>query len=201
MKRSRKIFTVKTPWRRRSPDERQEPEQLVEETPVTEESSIDITIPRECIYKSFGKHPGPCPRCGGPLQQNYQSYLLATRRGKRITDSFITGSDAGWFCTHCPTMVINAEEINAPLQYGLPKWDVGDEFAVLGIVDLNAVPEEKRHLPFGDDNPIPLVEFTKRSSKTASGRAARRAKAARRKRTAPARQKGKQSKQKKKRRR
>jgi hypothetical protein len=29
-----------------------------------------------------------------------------------------------------------------------------------GIVDLEAVPEDKRHLPLGDeDNPMPLIEF------------------------------------------
>lgn len=32
-------------------------------------------------------------------------------------------------------------------------------FTILGIVDLAAVPKGKQHLEFGDDNPIPLVEF------------------------------------------
>ena len=40
--------------------------------------------------------------------------------------------------------------------------DVGPEFAVLGIVNLDAIPPGKQHLPLGgDDNPIPLVEFTR----------------------------------------
>ena len=34
------------------------------------------------------------------------------------------------------------------------------DFAVLGIVDLSAVPDDKRHLPFDEQhNPLPLVEF------------------------------------------
>jgi hypothetical protein len=34
------------------------------------------------------------------------------------------------------------------------------EFTVTGIVNSDAIPDEKKHLPLGDDdNPIPLVEF------------------------------------------
>jgi len=41
------------------------------------------------------------------------------------------------------------------------------EFAVLGIVDLDAVPEEKAHLSLGDDdNPIPLVAFLQETEGT-----------------------------------
>jgi hypothetical protein len=159
---------------------------------------IDITIPRECVYQRFKGEPGPCPRCGSPLQQSTQTYLIATRRGKKITDSFVVGNDMGWFCTHCPTVVINPEELSDMLQHGLPHWDIGNEFTVLGIVDLDAIPEEKQHLPLGDDdNPIPLVEFTTTPSATARGRPARRRKATRRKRTAPARKKRKKKKRRK----
>ena len=38
---------------------------------------------------------------------------------------------------------------------------LGGQFAVLGIVDFDAVPQEKRNRPFTEpDNPIPLVKFT-----------------------------------------
>ncbi len=122
---------------------------------------IDITIPRECIYQEFEEQPGPCPRCGGPLQQSRQTYLVDTRRGKELTDSFMIGGDIGWFCTRCPTVVINPEEVTEFLMQPLPHWDVGEEFTIVGIVDLDAIPEEKRDLPLGDDdNPIPLVKFT-----------------------------------------
>jgi len=122
---------------------------------------IDITIPRECIYQEFEGQPGPCPRCGGPLQQSRQTYLVATRRGKELTDNFIVGSDMGWFCARCPTVIINPEEVSELLIHPLPRWDIGTSFAVVGIINLGAIPEEKRNLPLGDDdNPIPLVEFT-----------------------------------------
>jgi hypothetical protein len=36
----------------------------------------------------------------------------------------------------------------------------GGEFAVLGLVDLDAIPNDKKHLSLGDEgNPIPLVQF------------------------------------------
>jgi len=177
------------PWRRGS---------TAGSEPPSEETPIDITVPRECVYQRFKGEPGPCPRCGGPLQQSPQTYMIATRRGRQITDSFITGGDMGWFCTRCPTVVINPEELSDMLQHGLPHWDVGNEFAVLGIVDLDAIPEEKQHLPLGDDdNPIPLVEFTKISRTTAPGQLARRRKATPHNRTAPARKKRKKKKKRK----
>ena len=122
---------------------------------------IDVCIPRELVYREFEEHPGPCPRCGGPLQSHTATYLVATMRGKKDADSFFIGNDMGWFCARCPTVVINPEEVSKFLLYGKPGWDTGTEFAVLGIVDLNAIPEEKRNVLLGEDeNPIPLVRFT-----------------------------------------
>ncbi len=151
-------------WSDSSPDEPEEFEDdwEFEEDWEEEQPPIDVSEPRECIYKSFGDAPGPCPRCGERLEQHMQTYLVATRRGKRITDSFITGTDFGWFCTNCPTVVINPEDVDEMLQHPMSDWDVGEEFTVLGLIDLDAIPEDKQHLPLGDDdNPIPLVEFTR----------------------------------------
>ena len=123
---------------------------------------IDITQPRECIYREFKDQPGPCPHCGGPLRTSYQTYMVITRRGNKTTDSFMMGSGTlGWFCENCPTVVINPQEVNGTLQYQLPHWDVGDEFVVAGLVNLDAIPPERHHLPLGEEgNPIPLIEFT-----------------------------------------
>jgi hypothetical protein len=93
---------------------------------------IDITIPRECVYQQFEGKPDPCPRCGGSLQQSPQTYLIATRRGKKTTDSFIASNDMGWFCTRCPTAVMDLEELSDMLQHGLPRWDVGNIAPVPG---------------------------------------------------------------------
>jgi len=154
--------------------------------------AIDITVPRECIYKSFEGDPGPCPRCGEPLQRSPQTYLLDTWRSSKMADSFMLAGDFGWFCSHCPTVVINPAYVREMFQHTPSHWDIGTQFIVVGIVDLDAVPEEKHHLPLGDDdNPIPLVEFASVSDETAPGRPVRRTRFARRRRTASARKKPK----------
>jgi len=53
-------------------------------------------IPRQAEYRSFKDKPGKCPGCGSSdLVNEYQSYVVATRRGKKITDSFVMGGDFG----------------------------------------------------------------------------------------------------------
>ncbi len=118
-------------------------------------------ISRQVEYRSFNDDPGECPGCGGSdLVNEYQNYAVATRRGKKIADSFVMGGDFGWFCASCPTIVINKGEVEKMLGYGKSGWNIGSEFSVLGIVDLDAIPENKRHLPIGDpNNPLPLIEF------------------------------------------
>jgi len=157
---------MKSPFfQRKRPDAPSSP--AVEES--TSEPEIDIRQPRECIYASFQDNPGPCPRCGGPLYRSKQVYLIDTRRGRQMTDSFIASGDFGWFCLRCPTVVISPEEVSAYLNCGLPHWDVGDEFRVVGIVDLDAVPKDKWDIPLGEEeNPIPVVEFVQYSYGTGS---------------------------------
>lgn len=158
---------------RRKPAEQTKP--AVRATGAVGKQPIDISIPRECIYRRFEGQPGPCPRCGGDLQQSSQTYLVGTRRGREITDSFVTGNDSGWFCTRCPVVVMDPTEVSRALGHGLPHWDVGDHFAVVGIVDLDAIPEEDSDLPLGDDdNPLPLVPFTNFSGAVRPGGSSQR---------------------------
>ncbi len=65
----------------------------------------------------------------------------------------------GWYCARCPTVVINTEELDIGFAYPMRDWDVGNEFAVLGILDLDAIPREQAHLPLGEIDPLPLVPF------------------------------------------
>jgi hypothetical protein len=109
---------------------------------------------------SFTGQPGPCLNCGAAMKQEFATFMIATRQGKRIADSFVLGGDFGWFCPACPTIVINGDRVSEMLGIGKQGWNIGSEWAPLGLVDLDAVPETKRHLPLGtDDNPYPLVEF------------------------------------------
>ena len=153
---------------------------------------VDPSVPRVCIYQEFEKEPGPCPRCGGALHQEHQLYAIATRRGRQMTDTFMISGDFGWYCEDCLTVVINPEKVGEMLSFSKPGWDTGEAFAVLGLVDLSAVPEEKSHLPLGDeDNPIPLVEFTGAPGKGTRPGGRRRSKHSGSKRSGSKRRKGK----------
>ena len=124
------------------------------------QSKIDLSESRQVVYQTFEGDPGPCPQCGGRLRQSRQTYSVGTRRGRKLVDSFIMGSDFGWYCDDCPAVVINSGQVSEMLGRSMPHWDVGNEFRVEGLVDLDAIPEHKRHLPIGgDDNPVPLIEF------------------------------------------
>jgi hypothetical protein len=101
---------------------------------------------------------GNCPECGAGLESENHSYVVATRSAGQTTP-FMTGNDAGHFCGRCPLVILDRHRFEDCL------WamvgDVRDvQYAVLGLVDLDAVPEQKRHMPFDEKtNPIPLVEF------------------------------------------
>jgi hypothetical protein len=122
---------------------------------------IDLHIERECILLSFRKRPGPCPRCGGPLESQHAIYLIVTKDGTEINDSLIISEDWGWFCPQCPTVVIDPGDIQQALQFTLPTWDVGTEGLPAGIIDLDGIPPEKQHLPLGhEDVDLPLIPFS-----------------------------------------
>lgn len=101
---------------------------------------IDITQPRECIYQEFEGRAAPCPRCGAPLVQSTQAYLVTTRQGNQIADSFIISNDMGWFCESCPTVVINAQELADMFQHSKPGWNMGNDYAVVGILGYSLQP-------------------------------------------------------------
>ncbi|MBN1955323.1 MAG: hypothetical protein JW900_09770 [Anaerolineae bacterium] len=122
---------------------------------------LDISIPRECVYQQFDAHPGPCPRCGSDLEVQKATYLVTTRDEERMTDSFIVENDMGWFCRQCPTLVVDPRRVSEFLLRQKAEADIGREFAVVGLVGLEVIPEERKELPLGtDENPIPLVWFT-----------------------------------------
>jgi hypothetical protein len=127
--------------------------------PKQDATPIDLSIERQCIYRRFKESPGTCPQCGEMLHQRTQTYLVATRRGAQLTDTFVMGNDTGWFCPACPTVVVNAEQLEEMLAFPKPDWDPGSEFAVLGIIDLDAIPPEQSHLPLDQIDALPLVPF------------------------------------------
>ncbi len=122
--------------------------------------TIDISLPRECWLDHSPMGTTACPRCHAGLVRTHQTYCVATKEHDQLQDPFIIGSDFGSFCPQCPTIVIDVAQVGDLLSLGHSSWDIGSSFLVLGQVDLEAIPEDKRNLPFDDDNPLPLVSFT-----------------------------------------
>jgi len=105
-----------------------------------------------------------CPLCHSALENEYHTYGMAIVSGRETT-TFITGNDAGYFCPECPVVVLDRkvfEQVCEDIVKERPGWGMSGDlrYFVIGIMDTDAVPEDKRHLPPGDeDNPVQVVEF------------------------------------------
>ena len=125
---------------------------------------FDASIPRKMFWSESLVNKKKCPLCHSTLENEYHHYIIAVRTGKEITTLGV-GNDYGSFCPECPVVVLDRKGFERVIgQIAEESPDLGMSgavsFLVIGIADMDAVPEDKRHLPLGgDDNPIPLVEF------------------------------------------
>ena len=138
---------------------------------------FDAAIPRRMFWSDSLVNKKKCPLCHSTLENEYHHYIMVTRSGEETT-ALGAANDYGAFCSECPVVVLDKNGFERLARENVeknPDWKMSGDlsFIVIGIVNLDAVPEDKRHLPLGgDDNPIPLVEFL-RESDTASKSEAR----------------------------
>ncbi|MCL4867491.1 MAG: hypothetical protein KJ063_00855 [Anaerolineae bacterium] len=123
-------------------------------------ANLDRTIERTLYAHELLTPPIQCPQCSHKLEQDYGPYQIITRQGSRLADSFVISGEFGYLCPGCATAVIHLPVLVQMLYGGAPKrgWQVGPTFAVLGLVNLDAVPPNKRHTPL-DELDLPLVRF------------------------------------------
>jgi hypothetical protein len=125
---------------------------------------FDASIPRKMFWSDKLVNKKKCPLCHSTLENEYHHYIMAIRSGKEIT-TIGSGNEFGAFCPECPVVVLDRkgfERVIKEIVEESPDWEISGpvSFVVVGIVNMDAVPEDKRHLPLGgDDNPIPIVEF------------------------------------------
>ncbi|MBU0465512.1 MAG: hypothetical protein KKD21_01845 [Proteobacteria bacterium] len=106
-----------------------------------------------------------CPECRSKMENESHTYLVMIKNSNDDVESFMMGNNFGYFCLKCPIIVIDYESFS-DLLVSANKVSHNSKFIVAGLVDLEAIPEEKSHIPIGDDdNPIPLVEFLRTSKK------------------------------------
>jgi hypothetical protein len=118
---------------------------------------IDVSIPRWMYWSDDVSSLPNCPKCGTPLVKERHAYLLMVKEEKDM-ESFVVGNDSGSFCPNCPVVVLEKEEFENSAIIGSDSS--AGMFSVAGIVNLDAIHNEKQDIPIGtDDNPVPLVEF------------------------------------------
>ena len=124
-------------------------------------NAIDRTIERMVIFRNEKKDTKNCPRCGQRLVQDQGPYQVATFNGRRPADEFAIKGDFGYLCVACATAVIHLPTLADMLYrvYQKPGWDVGKGCAVIGLINLDAVPLDQQHIPLDDLDPYPLVLF------------------------------------------
>lgn len=120
---------------------------------------FDPSIPRAMYWSHEIPSPDKCPECNGSLESEYHLYLLFIKdKQSGEIEPFLTGNDGGSFCSQCPVIVLNTKTFEEAARTGTDSSN--DAFTVVGILDLNAIPEDKKHLPLGaEGNPLPLVQF------------------------------------------
>ena len=117
------------------------------------------SLPRRVYWSDAVGGCASCPECGGALEVESHVYVLGTRRYGDV-DVHMAGNDAGHFCGRCPVVVLDRGEFERFVGI-VTRGSDHVRYLVMGIVDLDAVPEDKRGTPFDDEtNPIPLVKFT-----------------------------------------
>jgi len=119
---------------------------------------IDISIHRWMYWGDEVDSLHICPKCKSSLIHQRRPYLVLVK-GRKEIESFIVGTDGGYFCPNCPVVVLDKLSFASMVAIA-PGVRRSSQFIVKGLVNLAAVPEDKRSIPLGrDDNPIPLVEF------------------------------------------
>ena len=128
--------------------------------------NIDVSKPRWRYWVKKASEGIRCPRCGVALEQKHQAYVVLIKHHNEIEPT-ICGTDGGYFCVSCPSIVLDRGKFEQILQLGAEGNRCS--YMIPGLVDMDAIPPEKRHMDLGeDDNPIPLVEFKEPRKKSGS---------------------------------
>lgn len=120
-------------------------------------NKFDLSIQRRRYYsEDYGLTS--CPECGLPLIEDSCTVIIAV---KSDTDEgeFMSNMTGSHFCESCPLVVFDSDKVEEAARLGI-RGGANVRYLIGGIVDFNAIPQEKRHLEIGiEGNPVPLVHF------------------------------------------
>jgi hypothetical protein len=119
--------------------------------------NINISISRRKYY-SDEYDLTSCPECGsGLIQKSFPILLYA--RSDSDEGEFITNLSGSHFCKKCPVVVFDTYKVEKAAKLGI-RAGKNIEYAITGFIDMDSIPENKRHLEMGtEENPIPLIDF------------------------------------------
>lgn len=119
--------------------------------------TIDMSVSRRRYYsKECGLTV--CPECHSPLIEKTCVILLKIKSDVDEGD-FMTNISGSHFCHNCPVIIFDTERVEQAAKIGIESNE-SLRYLIAGVVDLDSIPEEKKHLEIGiDENPVPLVRF------------------------------------------
>jgi uncharacterized protein (UPF0212 family) len=118
---------------------------------------IDLSQAKRRYYSNeCGLHS--CPECGSKLLEENCTILLGVK-SQSDEGEFMTNLSGSHFCNQCPVVVFDNDKLEQAAKIAVrDRNNLG--YFIAGIVNLKAIPEEKKSVEIGsDDNPIPLVQF------------------------------------------
>ena len=119
--------------------------------------NIDLSIPRQRYY-SDECELNICPECGSGLIEENCTILLCAKSDSDEGE-FMTNLSGSLFCNNCPVVVFDIDTVEQAAKFGI-KGDRNLKYIIAGIIDLDSIPDDKKHLEIGsDENPVPLVHF------------------------------------------
>jgi len=118
---------------------------------------IDLSKPKRSYYS---KENGLqfCPECGSELLKENCTIFLCIK-SKSDEAGFLTNHSGSHFCRQCPVVVFERDQVEEAAKIAI-RENHTVQYIIGGIVNLDAIPEEKKHLEIGgNENPLPLVRF------------------------------------------
>ena len=118
---------------------------------------IDLSFRRRMYYR-MASEAKICPECNSELIEEGCTILLVVK-STTDTGEFMTNMNGSHFCPTCPVVVFDKEKVEQAAALAF-RGEKNIQYRIEGIVDLDAIPEEKKHLGIGtEENPVPLVLF------------------------------------------
>ena len=118
---------------------------------------IDLSIPKR-MYFDDECSLGICPECASILIEEGCAILICVESNSDRGE-FMTSLSGSNFCKSCPVVVFDRDVVEQGVRIAI-RGSKNPRYFIAGIVNLEAIPDNKKHLEIGtDENPIPLIEF------------------------------------------